>query len=152
MISIAFVINIIATLICVGITCFLQVVMYPMLKHIGAERFPAFYESYRLKMTTLSFPIMSLEAFTSIVVLLSYTFRQNITPQMQRSFTVYGISVFLLLIIHLATFQAIQPLLKRLSKNFDPKTCDQIVRWNIIRTAGWSLRAILILSTMLFIG
>lgn len=130
---------------------YLQLVQLPLIRMIGAEKFPAFYDQYKMKTTMLFFPIMTLEVFTSFAVLLSYAFQLGKVDKLENSFIVYGISFFLLLLLHLITFQFIIPLFKRLYKKFDENTCIKIVQYNYIRSIGWTVRAILILSTLFHI-
>ena len=94
---------------------------------------------------------MALEVFTSFAVLLSYAFQLGKAEKLENSFIIYGISFFLLLILHLFTFQYIIPLYRKLHKKFDETTCKKIVQYNYVRAIGWTLRAILILSTMFYI-
>lgn len=148
MTSVAFIINVITTLVCVGQVWFLQVVHYPLFRNIGPEKFPEYYSTLRMKMTLFNLPLVVLETSTSVMVFLFFSMQPKPTPAMENSFMLYGISVFLLLPVHLFTYRGVQPALKKLSTQFSDKNLASLLQWNLMRSIAWTVRLGLILSTM----
>lgn len=147
--TIAFIVSVITTFFSLAFMLYLQVVHLPVLKYIGAEAFKTYYDRYKMRMTILAFPVMTLEAITSLAVFLNYSARAGLAPGSENTLILYGISLFILPLMHLVTFKYIIPQYKKLKNNFEEKTCNRLLQLNLIRTVGWGLRVVLILLTML---
>lgn len=125
---------------------YIQVVHFPMFRFVGNDRFEQYYKELKMKNTLLFFPLFSLEIFTSVTLLLSFTMVSDFTASVQNQFFLVGFSLILLFVLHLVNFQIIRPLLASLHTDTDGKKHQRLVRMQWIRTLGWTIRLIILLS------
>ena len=127
------------TLLMTGLIWFVQIVHYPLFAHIGRDSFVP-YEQRHARFTgyVVGAPML-LELATALAAL---------APSLRPSFLSAGwaaASVLLLGAIWGATGLLQVPLHDRLGKTWDPVLIKRLVHTNWIRTAGWSLRSVLLL-------
>ncbi|MCX7744365.1 MAG: hypothetical protein N2167_07350 [Flavobacteriales bacterium] len=146
MFSLIFIIHVLVCIMVTAIMWYLQVVHLPMLRFIGADRYELYYRELKMKNTLLFFPLFSLEIFTSVALLLSFTMVSDFNPDVQNQFFLIGFSLILLFILHLINFQMIRPLLSILHTDVDGKKHQRLIYMQWIRTLGWTLRLIILLS------
>lgn len=143
--KVIFVIHILSTFFSFGIALFLQALHLPLLKYIGPYQYPVYYEKQKMKLAVLTFPIYSLEIFTSVVLMLTFFTSGEMTEAKQNSFFLYLSTIIILLLIHLITFYFIKPPLKKLLNNWEEKTLKAILAWNLGRTMLWLVRIIILM-------
>ena len=145
-----FVVHILSTFFSFGIALFLQALHLPLIRYIGPYQYPIYYAKQKMKLTVLTFPIYSLEIFTSVVLMVTFfAMGGEITEAKQNSFFVYLSTIIILLIIHLITFYSIKPLLKKLLSKWDEKTLKELRHWNLGRTLLWLSRIIILMIVII---
>ena len=144
MVQLIFVIHILATFFSFGICLVLQALHFPMLRYIGPYQYPIYYEKQKMKLSVLTFPVFSLEVFTSVIVMITFFAKGEMTEAKQNSFFVYLSTIIILLLIHLITFYFIKPSLRKLLKTWDEKTLKELKGWNLGRTLLWLARIIIL--------
>lgn len=143
--KIIFVIHILTTFFSFGIALFLQALHFPLIKYIGPYQYPVYFEKQKMKLTLLTFPVYSLEIFTSVVLMLTFFTTGEMTEAKQNSFFVYLSTIIILLLIHLITFYFIKPNLKKLVNKWEEKVLKELVAWNFGRTLLWLVRIIILM-------
>lgn len=129
---------------------FQQIVVFPLFKNLRVQHIDAFYKSYKNNILLFTLPLHSLEAFTTLITLISFALQPNLSPKDETSFYLFGATMFLLGIIHTITFAAIKPGIKKLqSENATLNDYQQIHLWNFARAILWTIRLILIISILL---
>ncbi len=145
MVNVIFIVHILSTFFSLGICLVLQALHFPLLRYIGPYQYPIYYEQQKMKLTLLTFPIYSLEIFTSVVLAATFFATGKMTAERQNSFFVYLSSIIILLLIHLITFYCIKPLLKKLLKHWEEKVLKELKLWNLLRTLFWLARVIILI-------
>jgi len=127
-----------STLFMTGLIWFVQIVHYPLFAETGRAEF-AGYELRHSRLTTwVVGPAMIVEAVTAALILLQPP------PGVSVSLLVSGF--VLLVIIWLSTALVQVPCHHALTRGFDAAVHRRLVRSNWVRTIGWSLRALIVLS------
>lgn len=127
-----------STLFMTGLIWFVQVVHYPLFVWVGGGSF-ADYESEHTRRTTYVVgPVMLLELGSALCLL-------GFQPPQSPAWAPWG-GVALLAIVWLTTFFVSVPCHGRLAQGFDAETAKWLVRSNWLRTAAWSLRAVLAMA------
>lgn len=127
-----------ATLFMTGLIWFVQIVHYPLFAQTGRAEF-AGYELRHSRLTTwVVGPPMVVEAVTATLLLVQPP------PGVPVSLLVSGF--VLLVIIWLSTALVQVPCHHVLTRGFDAAVHRRLVRSNWVRTIGWSLRALIVLS------
>lgn len=133
-----FLINLASTLYLTGVIWLVQLVQYPQFSVFAeTKNFPAYHNSYRFWITFVVAPAMILELVTS--VLLIFYQLETVDSKM------VWLGLILTLTAWTSTFFLQVPLHERLALGFDGNAHSALVRTNWIRTAAWSLRAVLVL-------
>jgi hypothetical protein len=112
-------------------------VQYPFFSHFTAESFTKYHDDYRFWITPVVAPPMIVELAASILLLFY--------PPANIDSKLLWCGLFLTLIIWASTFFLQVPLHEKLAAGFDAQTHAALVNTNWIRTAAWSLRAVLVL-------
>jgi hypothetical protein len=145
-----FVIHLLATFMSFCFALFLQTLHIPLLRYIGPYQYPIYYEKQKLKLTLITFPIFSLEIFTSVVLMVTFlSSGGRMTEAKQNSFFIYLSTIIILLLIHLITFYFVKPLHKKLLKTWEEKVLKELKWWNLGRTGLWLLRIIVLISLII---
>jgi hypothetical protein len=118
-----------------GVIWFVQVVHYPLFSGIGQADFSLYEQRHRVLTTWVVGPSMLIEAATAVLL---FWLRpvEILTWQL-------GTGLALIAIIWLSTAFLQVPCHELLSKGFDSSVHKRLVSTNWIRTAVWSLRALL---------
>lgn len=127
-----------ATLYLAGLVWCIQVVHYPLMDGVGAERFAGFHRRHSTRISLIVIPPMLVEAATALLLVVS------IPTGVPRALPALGLG--LLAIVWVSTFAVQVPLHSRLARGFDPKAHRRLVNSNWLRTAAWSLRAALAIA------
>ena len=115
----------------VGLIWTIQVVHYPLLKNVGHEGFVACHEQHMSRITWLVGPLMLAE-LCSAGALLFFGERSLL----------FGISLASLALIWASTAFCQVKLHQKLAHGYDAFTIDRLVRTNIWRTLGWTVRGL----------
>ena len=126
-----------STLFMTGVIWFVQCVHYPLFASVGEEGFRNYEERHSALTTWVVAPPMILEAATAVLL---FWFRPAGLPTWQ---IVTGLA--LVAVIWLSTALLQVPEHKRLAGGYNRDAHKRLVLTNWIRTAAWSLRAILVL-------
>lgn len=119
-----------------GLVWFVQVVHYPLFNFAAGDRFSDFEKSHTRLATYVVAPVMVVELVTSTILLFKST----------ASMKPFFIAGFVLVLgIWLSTFLVQVPRHKNLKNGYDSNVHRSLVISNWIRTACWTLRALLIL-------
>lgn len=148
MLSVAFIINVITTLLLVGITWFMQIVFFPLLRFYDTDKPDVFARTYRDRMMLLTFPLMSLEFLTGVTIMLAYAMVPKETEAAFRSYIIFGIAFLCMAINLLITFQMIRPLSRKFLEKPTLLVLKKLEQWNWVRTIIWTLRFLLLISTI----
>lgn len=127
-----------STLFMTGLIWFVQIAHYPLFAGIGRAEFAAYERHHSRLATWVVGPPMMVEAVTATLLLLQPP------PAVPVSLLVSGF--VLLIIIWLSTALLQVPCHHALTRGFDAAMHRRLVRSNWVRTIGWSLRALIVLS------
>ena len=119
------------TLVLVGLIWTIQLVHYPLFRHVEASSWDAFHDAHGMRITWLVGLLMPIE------VLLAGT----LVFQDPSLLTWTGVG--LLAVIWLSTALIQVPLHQRLGGGFDAEVHSRLVTSNWIRTVAWTLRGLL---------
>lgn len=138
-----FLIHFASTWFMTGLIWIVQIVHYPLFKKVGMESFKGYEASHTKLIGFVVIPVMLTELGSGIYILFSDYLSGA-------QYLLFLIASILLLIIWLSTMfiQARQHRL--LSSSYDPTVVSSLVKYNWIRTAGWTLRAFLL--TFILVG
>ena len=122
-----------------GLIWTVQLVIYPQFERVGSEAFSAYHAAHMKRITWVVAPLMFAELGTAIWLL----FRE------QGSEGALLLS-FVFLALNWASTALVQvPLHQQLEREGgDVRTCQKLTLSNWIRTAGWTIRAILVVFVM----
>jgi len=129
------------TLFMFGLIWVVQLVHYPLMDCVSAERFAAFEKEHQRRISYLVGPAMSVEGVTAVVLLWVRP------PSVPISLVIAGLALIAVNVVSTAALQV--PCHTRLARGFDRETHRRLVNTNIIRTAAWSIRAALVLGMLL---
>ena len=122
----------------VGLIWTIQAVHYPLLKDVGQERFIAYHDRHMALITWVVGPLMLAEV--SSAALLLYLGERSV---------LFGISLGALALIWGSTWLCLIPLHRKLTQGHDAPTIQRLVRANIWRTAGWTVRGLCLVALLL---
>ena len=130
--------HVLATLFMLGLIWVVQLVHYPLMRHVDPAGFVDFEKAHQRRIALLVGPGMGLELATGLLLLI-------IRPA--------GVEVWLvwvglaLIIVNWVSTAAVQmPCHAKLERGFDPAVWRRLVQSNWLRTAAWSLRAVVVLA------
>lgn len=126
--------NATATLAMAGVIWFVQIVHYPLFPFAAGNDFARFSAAHQRRTTWVVAPLMLAELAAATWLLLP-------SSGAPRGPAVAG--WLLVAAIWLLTAAINVPLHRRLSRGFDPVAARRLVRGNWLRTAAWTVRAVL---------
>lgn len=134
----------VATLFSVGVIWFMQVLEYPLFAYVGEEAFPSFHTQHNRRLPGVVFLPM-LVAFASTVMLL-----------FGRPAGVPGwlawLCVVLMAVVIVLSFTLLIPRHMRLTREgYSLEIIQELVRLNWIRTAAWTLHALVLMSMLVLV-
>lgn len=138
--SIVLLLQLFATLFMVGLIWFVQIVHYPLMAAVGAERFTDYKRRHQTLTTYVVAPVMLLELASALALVV-------MAPPASRMIVVIGLA--LLIGIWLSTWLLQVPAHTALSARYSEAQLLRLVASNWIRTMAWSLRGVLVLSLTL---
>ena len=125
-----------ATLTMFGVIWMVQLVHYPLFRHVGAADYETYQAEHMRRITWIVGPAMTLELGTAVALVVA----PGGVPVWQARVGL-GLVVFIW-----ATTGLVQvPLHTRLTDGFDATAHRRLVRTNWLRTGAWTLRAALVL-------
>ncbi len=127
-----------ATLVMTGVIWFVQVVHYPLMANVAADRFALYEQLHTQRTAWVVMPPMLLELGTAIALVAIRP------PTLPVDLTWLGLG--LLATIWLSTFLLQVPQHTILQQGFDPRAHRFLVSSNWLRTGLWSIRAALALA------
>jgi len=125
------------TLVMVGVILVVQLVHYPLFRHVGEASYDTYQAEHMRRITWIVAPFMTIELVTAIGV--AWGPPTPVPPWMAWA----GLGLVLLIWVTTGVVQV--PLHSRLTEGFDAATHRRLVRTNWIRTGAWILRAGLVL-------
>lgn len=135
------IIQVVSTLIMVGVIWFVQVVHYPLLALVGVDGFHRYQDGHQ-KLTTLVVGVpMVAEVFAAPLLALQ--------PPDGISLGLAWSGVALLAVVWMSTVFLQIPLHHALESGFDREVIRQLVATNWIRTVAWTARGILVVMMTL---
>lgn len=126
-----------ATLYLVGLIWTVQILIYPLMGHVGASGYSAYHNLHTSRITPIVAPAMIGELLTAIY----FVFAAD--EKIDRRYFWFGLA--LVLTIWISTFLVQVPLHEKLGVSFDAGIQQRLVRTNWIRTAAWTMRGALVL-------
>ncbi len=131
-----FLLHVCVSLLMTGIIWFVQIIHYPLFKKIPPEAFVAFEEQHTRLTGFLVAPLMLLELFTAMFLVLNPgTFNRGWM----------GVLLGALVLIWLSTFFIQMPLHRDLYKRYEGSKIVELVKTNWTRTGLWTLRSMVLL-------
>jgi hypothetical protein len=127
--------NLAATLFLTGLAWFLQTVQLPLLAHLREADFAESIRLQRRRNTILMAPAMLIELVTTVAI----------TGALRPDWLTVSAAA-LVAVIWIVTFLFIAPINARLTKGFDARALQSLIRVNWIRTIAWTLRAVLVVT------
>jgi len=125
-----------ATAFMTGLIWFVQVVHYPLMASVGRDEFVPYERDHTRLTTFVVAPAMLVEAVTAALLLFW-------SPVGVAAWILW-VNALLVLLLWISTATVQVPLHGRLSTNFDEATHRRLVRTNLLRTAIWSGRTLLV--------
>ncbi len=125
-----------ATLYMAGLIWFVQIVHYPLMKHVGREQFVE-YETQHMRLTSY---VVIVPMFVELITGFILIWKQ---PEHISSWLIY-VSFILLVTIWLSTFLSQVKYHKQLLNGFNERSHQLLVKINWVRTVSWSLRSMLV--------
>lgn len=131
-------INLASTLYLLGLIWCIQIVHYPLMNHVGSDRFREFHRQHGIRISFVVVAPMLVELVSAAA--LAVWVPKGVEPELP----VIGLA--LVVVIWLSTFAIQVPAHRRLALGFDSMAHRRLVTSNWLRTAGWSLRAVVALA------
>ncbi len=126
----------VATLFMTGVIWFVQIVHYPLFAAVPAAEFPAYERRHTTRTVWVVAPPMVVEALTALIL--------AVRPPSGVSPLLAWVGLALVVVIWLSTNVWQIPRHRQLSQGFSASAHQRLVLTNWVRTAAWSLRALLV--------
>jgi hypothetical protein len=126
-----------ATLAMLGVILVVQLVHYPLFRHVGRASYDTYQAEHMRRITWIVGPLMTIELGTAVGLVWA-------PPPAVPPWMVWA-GLGLVLFIWITTGLVQVPLHSRLTDGFDAATHRRLVRTNWLRTGAWALRAGLVL-------
>jgi hypothetical protein len=139
--AVLFIMQLLCTFSMTGIIWFVQIVHYPLMRHVGKGRFTRYLQSHMVLTTFVVAPVMLIEAGAVLYGLF--------VPNIWLDGDAAQLGAVLLLIIWLVTFFVHVPGHRQLSKDFEARAYRRILFGNWIRAYAWSFRSIILVFSLL---
>jgi hypothetical protein len=118
-----------------GLIWFVQVVHYPLLKHVGTENFHAYHGLHTARTSVLTGLVMAAEA--AMALALVWMCRGTSTLPLALA------GAGLIVVVWVSTFAVQIPLHARLRRAADERVLKALTASNWVRTAAWSARGVI---------
>lgn len=137
MISMVVWINLGSTLYLLGLIWCIQVVHYPLMNRVSPDGFQEFHHQHGLRVSFVVLVPMLVELVSAAA--LAVWVPTGVGPMLP------AIGLVLVVAIWISTFAIQVPAHRRLAQGFDSMAHRRLVNSNWLRTAAWSLRAVVVL-------
>jgi hypothetical protein len=144
MVSPAFILSLICSLLLTGMAWYNSVVTLPVLRLIALENRKQAGETFKKRSTLLHFPLVSLELLTSFATLIFSVRSMSASDKAEHFINLYGLSFFLLLGIWGISLGVLRRQRARFFENPSEKFYKSMELSTIIRACMWTFRSILI--------
>ncbi len=135
----AFLVQLICTLSMTGIIWFVQIVHYPLFRHIGSADFLGYEAEHATRTGWVVGPLMCLELVTSVLLLWARWRPAEVSEASA------WLGAGLVGIIWMSTAFLQVPLHNRLTSGFDLQAVDRLIATNWIRTLAWTARTYVVM-------
>lgn len=129
------ILNLVASCVMVGVIWFVQLVHYPLLALIGADRAPAIAVEHQRRTAWVVGPPMAVEGVTTLILLIS-------RPEGVDAWLPWAGACVLAIVLASTVFLSV-PLHERMVSSPDATIGRRLVATNWPRTVGWTVRAII---------
>lgn len=127
-----------------GVIWIVQVVHYPLMRMIGSEDFDRYESSHRVRISFVVGPLMALEGVAVLAFLLMRPSQLALwIPWLGAAAEAVAIGV---------TAFVSAPLHERLGRHHSPELLDRLIATNWIRTAAWTTRAAVAITTLVIVA
>jgi hypothetical protein len=126
-----------ATLTMLGVILVVQLVHYPLFRHVGTATYATYQAEHMRRITWIVAPLMTIELVTAVGLVWG--------PPPGLPLWMAWTGLALVLLIWGTTGLVQVPLHSRLSEGFDADTHRRLVRTNWLRSVAWAVRAGLVL-------
>lgn len=127
-----------ATAAMTGLIWFVQVVHYPLFRHVGSAGFVEYESAHQRRTSWVVGPFMAVEGVSALVI------GAALRDELGTALPLLGL--VMLAIVHASTVFLQVPAHRRLSQGDDAATVDRLVTTNWIRTVGWSSRSVIAIA------
>lgn len=129
-----------ATLLMTGLVWFVQIVHYPLLHRVGARGFVQYETEHTRRASPVVAPVMLFELVTGVWLALD--------PPTHIGAPALLLNVALLAVVWVSTLWLQVPAHRLLADGYDRGTVSRLVTGNWIRTAAWTMRAVLLVGLL----
>ncbi|NDD90641.1 hypothetical protein EBZ37_00930 [bacterium] len=136
--ELAFIIHFVCVCFMTGLIWLIQLVHYPLMNRVSSERFAEFHHAHTTRITGIVAPVMLLELFSALIMLLFHPAQSLSSRSVQFCFAL-TVGVFL------ATAFLSVPQHALLSRGFSERAHRRLVGGNWVRTVIWSAHLVLVL-------
>lgn len=129
--------NLVLSAFLTGLIWVIQVVHYPLFLRIEPDDFRAYEQSHQKRISLIVAPVMMVDMTLSLLLVF--------TKYMDNAQAYLIVAFALNLAVFASTVFIFSPIHQKLGKNHDRTMIRKLVRLNIMRTAMWTARTILLL-------
>lgn len=123
-----------------GYMWFTQIVFYPSFRFVDNSQWSEFCRVKKINTSMVQYPIMMFELGSSLILF----FLATKSP----SYPIFAAATLLLIILWIYNFLVTAKTLKELENGFDNALHQKLLKQNCVKTAGWTLRFVLLISTI----
>jgi hypothetical protein len=133
-----------STVMMAGLIWFVQHVHYPLMAMVGADGFPAYEREHQRRTGHVVAPLMLVEASTAVALVV-------LLPDGPPRLLAWS-GLVLVVAIWLSTWRLQVPCHRHLEAGADERVIRRLVATNRLRTAAWSVRAVVALVLLADLG
>jgi len=148
MVSPAFIVSLICSLLLAGMSWFNAIATLPLFRFIPEEKRKEASDSFKNRSTLLHLPLVSLELLTSFATLIFSVRSMEASEQSARFIQMYGISFFMLLAIWGISLGLLRKQRSAFWANPNDKKFKELYYTSMVRAGLWTVRSLLILLSV----
>jgi hypothetical protein len=133
--------HVVSTLMMVGVIWLIQIVHYPLFNRVGLEAFPVYAAAHVNRISCVVGPLMAVEAITAFALV--------IQPPVGLPRWSLMLGFALVVVIWLSTLLIQTPQHGALTQGFSESHYRMLVQTNWLRTAAWTIRALLVVGWLI---
>ena len=129
---------------CIGVTAifwFMQIVHYPLLPYVDADKWAEFSEKRRMFTITVIYPLMAFETLTGVTLILM--------ASQSKTYGLLAASIIILIALLVYTVTYLNPQFKRINAPNDETNQQRFLKLHWVRTIGWTIRLLLFVLILL---